>query len=43
MTKKDVADALRPLLDEEIELLLLTHGGPVADGARARLERALEV
>jgi len=43
VTRKDVADALRPLLDEEIELLLLTHGGPVADDARTKLERALEV
>ncbi|HEX7255248.1 MAG TPA: hypothetical protein VF236_04910 [Gaiellaceae bacterium] len=43
MTKPDVAEALRPLLDEEIDLLLLTHGSPVADGARAKLERALEV
>jgi glyoxylase-like metal-dependent hydrolase (beta-lactamase superfamily II) len=43
VSRKDVADAVRPLLDEEIELLLLTHGGPVADDARARLERALEV
>jgi glyoxylase-like metal-dependent hydrolase (beta-lactamase superfamily II) len=43
LTRQDVADALRPLLDEEIELLLLTHGGPVPDNARAKLERALEV
>ena len=43
MTRQDVADALRPLLDDDIELLLLTHGGPVTDGARERLERALEV
>jgi glyoxylase-like metal-dependent hydrolase (beta-lactamase superfamily II) len=43
MTRKDVAEALRPLLDEEIDVLLLTHGGPVADDARRRLERALEV
>jgi glyoxylase-like metal-dependent hydrolase (beta-lactamase superfamily II) len=42
-TRKDVADALRPLLDEEIELLLLTHGGPVADDARSKLASALEV
>ena len=43
MTRQDVADALRPLLDEAIELLLLTHGGPVTDNARGKLERALEV
>jgi glyoxylase-like metal-dependent hydrolase (beta-lactamase superfamily II) len=41
ITRHDVADALRPLLDEEIELVLLTHGGPVSDGAREQLERAL--
>lgn len=41
MTKQDVADALRPLLDEDIELVLLTHGGPVTEGAREKLELAL--
>jgi glyoxylase-like metal-dependent hydrolase (beta-lactamase superfamily II) len=41
VTRRDVADALRPLLDEDIELVLLTHGGPVSDGARDQLERAL--
>ena len=40
-TRDGVADALRPLLDEEIELVLLTHGGPVSDGPREQLERAL--
>ena len=43
MTKQDVTEALRPLLDEKIELLLLTHGGPVTEGARKKLERALDV
>jgi glyoxylase-like metal-dependent hydrolase (beta-lactamase superfamily II) len=42
ITRQDVADALRPLLDEEIELLLLTHGGPVSAAPREQLERALE-
>ena len=41
VTRKDVAEALLPLLDEEIDLILLTHGGPVTDGARGQLERAL--
>ena len=41
-TRQDAADALRPLLDKDIELLLLTHGGPVTDGAREALERALD-
>lgn len=43
MTRHDVADALRPLLDEEIELLLLTHGGPVTYRAREQLAEALDV
>lgn len=43
VTKQDVADALRPLLYEQIELILLTHGGPVTDGARDKLELALRV
>jgi glyoxylase-like metal-dependent hydrolase (beta-lactamase superfamily II) len=43
MTMQGVADALRPLLDADIELLLLTHGGPVKDGARDELERVLRV
>jgi glyoxylase-like metal-dependent hydrolase (beta-lactamase superfamily II) len=42
-TRKDAADELRPLLEKDIELLLLTHGGPVAEDARGKLERALEV
>jgi glyoxylase-like metal-dependent hydrolase (beta-lactamase superfamily II) len=42
-TRRDAAEALRPLLDKDVELLLLTHGGPVAGGAREKLERALEV
>ncbi len=43
VTRQDVADALRPLLDEELELILLTHGGPVADEPRKKLESALEM
>lgn len=43
MTRKDVADAIRPLLEEKIDLILLTHGGSVADDAHTKLERALEV
>jgi glyoxylase-like metal-dependent hydrolase (beta-lactamase superfamily II) len=42
-TRQDVADALRPLLDEDLELVLLTHGGPVTDGAREKLEQALSL
>lgn len=43
VTRKDVADALRSLLDLDVDVLLLTHGGPVTDDARAKLENALEV
>jgi hypothetical protein len=32
---------LRPLLDLPIDLLLLTHGEPIVEDARGRLERAL--
>lgn len=43
VTREDVAAAVRPMLDEDIDLVLLTHGGPVTDGARKQLESALEV
>jgi glyoxylase-like metal-dependent hydrolase (beta-lactamase superfamily II) len=33
-TREELADAIRPLLDEQIDLVLLTHGGPIKDGAR---------
>jgi glyoxylase-like metal-dependent hydrolase (beta-lactamase superfamily II) len=42
MTRADVANALRPLLDEPIDLLLLTHGGPITDGAHDELQRVVE-
>ena len=41
VTREQAKESLRPLLDEQIELLLLTHGGPVADDARTKLELAL--
>ena len=34
-----IRDGLRPLLDLPLELLLLTHGEPVLDDARAKLAR----
>lgn len=37
-----MADALRPLLDEDIELVL-PRTATLSDGARENLERALEV
>ena len=42
VTPEQLRDSLRALLlDLPVELLLLTHGGPVADDARAKLEAAL--
>jgi glyoxylase-like metal-dependent hydrolase (beta-lactamase superfamily II) len=38
VTREDVAEGLRPLLERPVELLLATHGGPFD---RAALERAL--
>ena len=36
-----IRDGLRPLLDLPLELLLLTHGAPVLDDARAKLAAAI--
>ena len=36
-----IRDGLRPLLDLPVELLLLTHGAPVLDDARAQLAAAI--
>ncbi len=36
-------EALRPLVDLPIELILLSHGDPILSDGRAALERALEV
>jgi glyoxylase-like metal-dependent hydrolase (beta-lactamase superfamily II) len=36
-----IRDGLRPLLDLPVELLLLTHGAPVLDDARAKLAAAI--
>ena len=41
VTPRQLRDGLKPLLDLPVELLLLTHGAPVLDGAHAALERAL--
>jgi glyoxylase-like metal-dependent hydrolase (beta-lactamase superfamily II) len=41
-TREAVKESLRPLLDEDFELLLLTHGGPVPDDARGKLKAALD-
>jgi hypothetical protein len=37
----DLREALRPLLDLPIELVLVSHGEPILAGGRAELERAL--
>jgi glyoxylase-like metal-dependent hydrolase (beta-lactamase superfamily II) len=39
---ENVRRSLRPLRDLPVELLLLTHGEPVLDGAREALHRALD-
>lgn len=40
-TVEEYKATLRPLADLPVELLLLTHGGPVVSGAREKLEAAL--
>lgn len=41
ITRDDLREALRPLLDLPIDLVLVSHGEPVLSGGRAALERAL--
>jgi glyoxylase-like metal-dependent hydrolase (beta-lactamase superfamily II) len=41
VTGEMIRDGLRPLLDLPVEVLLLTHGGPVLGDAQAKLEVAL--
>ena len=41
VTGRDIRDGLRHVLELPVELLLLTHGAPVFDDARAKLEAAL--
>ncbi|MBD0348702.1 MAG: MBL fold metallo-hydrolase [Thermoleophilia bacterium] len=43
MTQAELRDALRPLLELPIEVILPAHGEPVLDDAHAALARALEV
>jgi len=40
-THADLASSLAPLLDLPIERVLVSHGHPVLDGARAALAAAL--
>jgi glyoxylase-like metal-dependent hydrolase (beta-lactamase superfamily II) len=37
----DLRDALRPLLDLPVEMVLVSHGEPIRQGGRAAIERAL--
>ena len=41
VTGEMIRDGLRPLLDLPVEVLLLTHGGPVLEDGRAKLKAAL--
>lgn len=41
VTGAQLREGLRPVLDLPVELLLLTHGGPVAEDAPAKLAAAL--
>ena len=42
MTLPELRDALRPLLELPIEMVLVSHGEPVLEDGRAALARALE-
>ena len=42
MTLAALAKALRPLLELEIERVLVSHGEPVLSGGRAALAQALD-
>ena len=37
----ELREALRPLLDLPVEMVLVSHGEPVLQGGRAAIERAL--
>jgi glyoxylase-like metal-dependent hydrolase (beta-lactamase superfamily II) len=41
LTSSELAKSLEPLLDLPVELLLVSHGRPILDGAHAALARAL--
>jgi hypothetical protein len=42
MTRAQLAEELRPLVDLPIELVLVSHGEPVLDGGREALARAID-
>jgi hypothetical protein len=41
LSQAELREALRPLLDLPVELVLVSHGEPVLGDGRAALERAL--
>jgi glyoxylase-like metal-dependent hydrolase (beta-lactamase superfamily II) len=41
VTREQLAESLRPLLELPVELVLPTHGDPITNGAREALERAI--
>lgn len=43
ITREQMVDGLRPLLELPIELILVTHGEPVVEDAREQLREALDV
>ena len=42
MRQKELREALRPLLDLPVELVLVSHGEPVLEGGREAIARALK-
>jgi hypothetical protein len=42
MTRAELAEELRPLVDLPIDLVLVSHGEPVLDGGREALARAID-
>ncbi|HVD66407.1 MAG TPA: hypothetical protein VNB65_05865, partial [Gaiellaceae bacterium] len=41
LTADELPEAMRPLLDLPIELVLVSHGEPVLENGQAAIERAL--
>jgi hypothetical protein len=42
MGRRELREALRPLLDRPVELVLVSHGEPVLEHGRAAIAAALE-
>jgi hypothetical protein len=43
MSRAQLRQALRPALDLQVDMVLVSHGEPVLSGGRKALERALDV